>query len=35
MNMEKSFLNKLLSKPSFVDEAIDLLAMKIGRIELN
>jgi hypothetical protein len=26
MNTEKSFLNKLQSKPSFLDEAIDLFA---------
>jgi hypothetical protein len=35
MNIEKSFLNKLQSKPSFLDEVIDLLAMKNRRIEQN
>jgi hypothetical protein len=35
MNIEKSFLNKLQSKPSFVDEVIDLFAKKNRRIELN
>jgi hypothetical protein len=35
MNIEKSFLNKLQSKPSYLDEVIDLLAMKNRRIELN
>jgi hypothetical protein len=35
MNTEKSFLNKLQSKPSFLDEVIDLFAKKNRRIELN
>jgi hypothetical protein len=35
INIEKSFLKKLQSKPSFLDEVIDLLAMKNRRIELN
>ncbi|PNF14161.1 hypothetical protein B7P43_G13483, partial [Cryptotermes secundus] len=35
MNIEKSFLNKLQSKPSFLDEVIDLFAKKNRRIELN
>jgi hypothetical protein len=35
MNIEKSFLNTLQSKPSLLDEVIDLLAMKNRRIELN
>jgi hypothetical protein len=35
MNTEKSFLNKLQSKPSFLYEVIDLFAKKTRRIELN
>jgi hypothetical protein len=35
MDIEKSFLKKLQSKPSFLDEVIDLLAMKNRRMELN
>jgi hypothetical protein len=35
MNTEESFLNKLQSKPSFLDEVIDLFANKNRRIELN
>jgi hypothetical protein len=35
INVEKSVLKKLQSKYSFVDEVIDLLAMKNRRIELN
>jgi hypothetical protein len=35
MNIEKSILNKLQSKPSFLDEVIDLLAKKNRRFELN
>ncbi|PNF40525.1 hypothetical protein B7P43_G08175 [Cryptotermes secundus] len=35
MNIEKSFLNKLQSKPSFLNEVIDLFAKKNRRIELN
>jgi hypothetical protein len=35
INIEKSFLKKLQSKLSFLDEVIDLLAMKNRRIELN
>jgi hypothetical protein len=35
MNIEKSFLNKLQSKPSFLNEVTDLLAMKNRRIELT
>jgi hypothetical protein len=32
MNIEKSFLNKLQSKPSFLDEVIDLFAKKNRKI---
>jgi hypothetical protein len=35
VNIEKSFLNKLQSKSSFLYEVIDLPAMKNRRIELN
>jgi hypothetical protein len=35
INIEKSFLHKLQAKPSFLDEVIDLLAMKNRRIDLN
>jgi hypothetical protein len=35
MSTEKSFLNKLQSKPSFLDKVIDLFAKKNRRIELN
>jgi hypothetical protein len=35
INTEKSFLKKLQSKPSILDEVIDLLVMKNRRIDLN
>jgi hypothetical protein len=35
MNIENPFLNKLQSKPSFLDEVIDLFAKKNRRFELN
>jgi hypothetical protein len=35
ITIEKSLLKKLQSKPSFLDEIIELLAMKNRRIELN
>jgi hypothetical protein len=35
MNTEKLFLNKLQSKPSFIDEVTDLSATKNRIIELN
>jgi hypothetical protein len=35
INTEKSSLKKLQSKPNFLDEVIDLLAMKNRIIELN
>jgi hypothetical protein len=35
INIEKSYVKKLQSKPSFLDEIIDLFAKKIRRIELN
>jgi hypothetical protein len=34
-NIEKSFINKLQSKPSFLDGVIDLFAKKNRRFELN
>jgi hypothetical protein len=35
MNIEKPFLNKLQSKPSFLDEVINLFAKKNRRLEMN
>jgi hypothetical protein len=35
MDIEKSFLNKLQSKPSFLDKVIDLFAKKNRRIINN
>jgi hypothetical protein len=34
-DIEKSFLNKLQSKPSFLNEVIDLFAKRNRRMELN
>jgi hypothetical protein len=35
MNIEKSFLNKLQSKPGFLDEVVDLFVKRNRRIELK